>query len=146
MNGPWPVGFAHPEDLPAATIVTTLQLAHTCGLLGIINFFILTAIRDLRSPALQEKIATSLFTPLVVADVTHILVTLYGIGDTRWKVHEWTSIVWVIIITGLTLLVPRFVRNLWLISTSTEQTSVEFDQNLLALGNWKICRLPRCMA
>ena len=84
-----------------------LQLAHTCALLGILNFFILTAARDLRSPALQEKMAASLFTPLLVSDITHILVTLYGIGDTRWNVDEWPSIIWITIITGLTLLIPR---------------------------------------
>lgn len=87
-----------------------LQLAHTCGLLGVINIFVLTAIRDLRSPALQEKMATSLFTPLLVADVSHILVTFYGMGDMRWRVGEWPFIVWITIITGLTLLIPRFVQ------------------------------------
>lgn len=110
MNGPWPAGVALPQTLPVATTVTILQLAHTCGLLGIINFFVLTAIRDLRSPALQEKVATALFTPLVVTDVSHVLVTLYAMGDTRWKVDEWPSIVWITIATGLTLLIPRFVR------------------------------------
>lgn len=110
MNGPWPVGAAQPEALPPATTVTILQLAHTCALLGIINFFILTAIRGLRSPALQEKMAKSLFTPLLVSDVSHILVTLYGIGDTRWNVDEWPSIVWITIIAGLTLLIPRLVH------------------------------------
>lgn len=120
MNGPWPVGAVLPETLPAATIVSILQLAHTCALLGIINFFVLTAVRDLRSPALQEKIATALLTPLVVTDVSHILVTLYGIGDTRWNVNEWPSILWITIITGLTLLIPRFVQNDHLITTSTQ--------------------------
>lgn len=110
MNGPWPVGAVLPELLPAATTVTVLQLAHTCALLGIINFFVLTAVRNLRSPALQEKMATSLFTPLLVADISHILVTLYGIGDTKWNLDEWPSIVWITIITGLTLLIPRSVH------------------------------------
>jgi len=110
MNGPWPIGVAPPHSLPVATTVTMLQLAHTCGLLGIINVFVITAIRDLRSPALQEKVATALFTPLVVTDVSHILVTLYAMGDTRWKVNEWSSIVWITIATGLTLLIPRSVR------------------------------------
>jgi hypothetical protein len=109
MNGPWPVGAVLPGGLPAATTVTVLQLAHTCALLGIINFFVLTAVRELRSPALQEKMAMSLFTPLLVSDVSHILVTLYGIGDTRWYIDEWPGIVWITIITGLTLLIPRFV-------------------------------------
>jgi len=54
--------------------------------------------------------ATSLFTPLIVSDVSHILVTLYGIGDTRWRIDEWSSIVWITIITGITLLIPRFVQ------------------------------------
>ncbi|KAF9652200.1 hypothetical protein BDM02DRAFT_232129 [Thelephora ganbajun] len=112
MNGPWPVGAAPPESLPAATTVTVLQLAHTCALLGIINFFVINAIRGLRSPALQEKMATSLFTPLLVSDVSHILVTLYGIGDLRWNVDEWPSIVWITIITGLTLLIPRICWHL----------------------------------
>jgi hypothetical protein len=107
--------------LPAATTVAVLQLAHTCALLGIINFFVLTAVRGLRSPALQEKIATSLLAPLLVSDVTHLLVTLYGIGDTRWSVDEWPSIVWITLITGLTILIPRFVRQNWRISRSTER-------------------------
>ena len=128
MNGPWPVGAAIPEALPAATTVTVLQLAHTCALLGIINFFVLTAIRGLRSPALQEKMATSLFTPLLVSDISHMLVTLYGIGDTRWSIDEWPSIVWITIITGLTLLIPRSVHHDQPISRLTEhQVSVESD-------------------
>lgn len=110
MSGPWPVGAALPEVLPPATTVTVLQLAHTCALLGIINFFVLTAVRELRSPALQEKMVMSLFAPLLVSDISHILVTLYGIGDTRWSVNEWPSIVWITIITGLTLLIPRWVH------------------------------------
>lgn len=127
MNGPWPVGVAQPETLPPATIATVLQLAHTCALLGIVNFFVLTSIRELRSPALQEKIATSLFIPLLVSDVTHILVTLYGIGDTRWHVYEWPSIIWITIITGLTLLIPRFVSNDQPISTPAEhRTLIKF--------------------
>lgn len=120
MSGPWPVGDAIPETLPAATTVIVLQLAHTCALLGIINFFVLTAVRDIRSPALQEKMALSLFTPLVLSDISHILVTLYGIGDTRWNIDEWPSIVWITIITGLTLLVPRFVHEDQPISRLTE--------------------------
>jgi hypothetical protein len=120
MNGPWPVGAVLPEALPAATTVTILQLAHTCALLGIINFFVLTAIRELRSPALQEKMATSLFIPLLVSDVSHILVTLYGIGDTRSNIDEWPFIVWITIITGLTLLIPRFVYHVQPISRFAE--------------------------
>lgn len=120
MNGPWPVGAALPETLPAATTVTILQLAHTCALLGIINFFVLTAVRGLRSPALQEKMVMSLFTPLLVSDISHILVTLYGIGDTRWNINEWPSIVWITIITGLTLLIPRCVHDDHPISKSAE--------------------------
>jgi hypothetical protein len=54
--------------------------------------------------------ATSLLAPLLVTDFSHILVTLYGIGDTRWNIDEWPSIVWITIITGLTLLIPRFVH------------------------------------
>lgn len=104
------MGVVPPETLPAATTVTVLQLAHTCALLGIINFFVLTAVRQLRSPALQEKMAASLFTPLLVSDFSHILVTLYGIGGTRWEVREWPFMVWITIVTGLTLLIPRFVQ------------------------------------
>ena len=135
MNGPWPVGVPLPEILPAATTATVLQLAHTCALLGIINFFVLTAVRDLRSPALQEKIATSLFTPLLVADVTHMLVTLYGIGDARWNVGEWPSIVWMTIITGLTLLIPRLVRENYRMSRLIElRTLIKSDRVCWYLG------------
>jgi len=125
MNGPWPVGVTLPQTLPTATTITMLQLAHTCGLLGVINIFVLTAIRGLRSPALQEKMATSLFTPLLVTDVSHILVTFYGMGDTRWRVDEWSSIVWITIITGLTLLIPRFVQEDHHISNFRPQLNVK---------------------
>ena len=140
MNGPWPVGHTLPETLPVATTVTVLQLAHTCALLGIINFFVLTAIRELRSPALQEKMATSLFTPLLVSDISHILVTLYGIGETGWKIDEWPSIVWITIVTGLSLLLPRSVRKDRRIPTFTEHPTFGSNQDLLAFRYRKIRR------
>lgn len=135
MNGPWPVGAALPETLPTATTISMLQLGHMSALLGIINFFVLTAAREVRSPALQEKIASSLLSTLLVSDVTHILVTLYGLGDTRWDIDEWPSIIWITIVTGLTLLIPRFVREYY---CTFPYPADFYEIQLGSVGSWEL--------
>jgi hypothetical protein len=86
-----------------------VQLAHVCGLLGLINFFVLRAATRYLSgqPALQEKIVAALLTPLVIGDVLHIALTLWALGDARWNVSEWSVVIWLTVLIGLSLLVPR---------------------------------------
>lgn len=113
-QAPWPPNTEPLTDLPRATLVTTLQLAHVCGLIGIINFFVFTACRQHlhKDPALQEKIAYSLLTPLLIGDIVHLYVTLWGLGDQRWAFWEWSPMLWTTVLLGLTLLVPRVAWHL----------------------------------
>ncbi|CDO71271.1 hypothetical protein BN946_scf184908.g28 [Trametes cinnabarina] len=94
---------------PKATQVTMLQLAHVVGLLGLINFFVLGAARKylFAHPALQEKIVGALLTPLLIADIVHITITWWALGDSRWSLWEWSGLLWVTFLTGFSLLVPR---------------------------------------
>jgi len=98
-----------PQRLPLATKVTVVQLAHVCGLLGLVNFFLLRAVRRYLSGQLmlQEKIVSALLTPLLIGDVLHIVVTLWALGDVRWNVSEWTVVIWATVLIGVSLLIPR---------------------------------------
>ncbi|KAJ3513279.1 hypothetical protein NLJ89_g3034 [Agrocybe chaxingu] len=112
-QAPWKGGPPHTE-LPAATFVTIIQLAHTCALLGFINLFILSAVRNHLhdSPALQEKILFALFTPLLMGDIIHLVLTFWALGDDRWDVASWTPMLWTTFLLGITLLVPRLCWHL----------------------------------
>jgi len=109
MQAPWPSHISPPQQLPLATRVTVVQLAHVCGLLGLINFFLLRAARQYLSgqPVLQEKVVAGLLTPLVIGDVLHISFTLWALGDVRWNVSEWTVVIWLTVLIGLALFIPR---------------------------------------
>lgn len=100
--------------LPRPTLVTTLQLAHVCALLGIINAFVLTAVRKhLRdNPALQEKIVFALMTPLLLGDIFHLYVTFWALGDQRWSFGEWSPMLWTTVLLGFTLMIPRIAWHL----------------------------------
>lgn len=114
QQAPWPEGILPEDPLPKATLVTMLQLAHIVGLLGTINVFVLwTARKHLWSqPAIQEKVVSALLTPLLFGDFLHIGLTLWALGEERWNVGQWDGILWVTIVTGLTLLVPRIAWHL----------------------------------
>jgi len=97
------------EDLPPAvrTIICQAVVAH--AVIGLLIASVLRAIRRLPSPALQEKIAKSLMISLAIGDVLHLFGTFYGIGDIRWKVEDWPQVLWLNIIVGLALFIPRYV-------------------------------------
>jgi len=107
-QAPWPDNQP-PSELPVATRVTILQLAHVCALLGIINAFVLTAARrHLKDhPATQEKIVFSLLAPLLIGDFAHLYVTITGLGDRKWDFWDWSPMVWTTFVLGLTLMIPR---------------------------------------
>lgn len=108
QQAPWPAG-GPPKEMPLATQVTILQLAHTTLLLGFINIAVLWACRKYLSShlALQEKIVGALLAPLLLADFLHIGITLWALGDNRWDVANWGGILWITIVTGISLMVPR---------------------------------------
>jgi len=108
-QAPWPADRPPLGPLPQATLVTVIQLAHVCGLIGVINWFVLTAARKHLSsrPAMQEKIVGALLTPLVVGDVLHLAVTLWALGDSRWDIQRWSALLWTTLGLGLTLMIPR---------------------------------------
>ncbi len=94
--------------------MTLVQLAHVCALVGLINAFVLFAVRKHLSgnPALQEKILFSLLAPLLIGDVAHIAVSLWALGEERWDVANWTPMLWTTVGIGLSLLVPRICWHL----------------------------------
>jgi len=113
-QAPWLQGIPPPKTLPTATLVTILQLGHVCALLGLINLFVLSAVRThlKELPALQEKIVFSLLVPLLIGDVFHLGVTFWALGDQKWNFANWTSMLWTTFIVGLTLMVPRICWHL----------------------------------
>ncbi|KAF9057623.1 hypothetical protein BJ165DRAFT_1520989 [Panaeolus papilionaceus] len=110
----WPRGVAPPTHLARATLVTLLQLAHACALLGFVNLFVLSAVRThlKDQPALQEKIVFALLTPLLMGDIFHLLITLWALGDQKWDFASWSPMLWTTFILGLTLMIPRICWHL----------------------------------
>jgi hypothetical protein len=117
-QAPWPkdskIAPFTPTTFPRATLVSVIQLAHVCALLGLINLFVLTTTRKYlhSQPALQEKILWALFTPLLLGDVAHIAVTLWALGPDRWNVASWTPMVWATVVLGLSIMIPRICWHL----------------------------------
>ncbi|EKM59205.1 uncharacterized protein PHACADRAFT_249493 [Phanerochaete carnosa HHB-10118-sp] len=114
QQAPWPQDELPQGPLPRAAVVTLLQLAHTVGLLGLLNFFVLWAARKYlwSQPAIQEKIVGALLTPLLLGDFLHIFLTLWAIGDDRWEVQKWQGTLWITIVSGFTLMIPRLAWHL----------------------------------
>lgn len=114
QQAPWPQGSPPDAPLAKATIVTLYQLAHTIGLLGLINFFVLRAARQHLwfQPAIQEKMVRALLIPLLLGDFLHISLTLWALGEERWDVSKWDGLLWLTIISGLTLMIPRITWHL----------------------------------
>jgi len=114
MQAPWPPHVVPPVELPLATKVTIVQLAHVCGLMGLINFCFLRAARRYLSnqPAIQEKIVGALLMPLLIGDVLHLVVTLWALGDERWNFSQWTGMLWATVVLGFSLLIPRIAWHL----------------------------------
>ncbi|KAF9534267.1 hypothetical protein CPB83DRAFT_843962 [Crepidotus variabilis] len=107
-QAPWPLEIA-PTSLPLATLVTIVQLAHVCALLGVVNLFLLFAVRTHMKgmPALEERILWGLFTPLIIGDVAHLTITFWALGDQRFHVTTWSPMIWANVVIGSSLLIPR---------------------------------------
>ncbi|KAI0796716.1 hypothetical protein C8Q75DRAFT_729587 [Abortiporus biennis] len=114
QQAPWPGGEPPLDPLPRATVVTIYQLAHVVGLMGLINFFVLGSARRylFGQPAVQEKIVGALLTPLLFGDIFHMAVTLWALGETRWDVRNWSGMLWITMVTGITLLGSRVAWHL----------------------------------
>ncbi|KAK0453760.1 hypothetical protein EV421DRAFT_707553 [Armillaria borealis] len=110
----WPSDSPPPDVLPRASLVTVIQLAHVCALVGVINFFLLSAVRKhLHAlPALQEKFTFALLCPLLIGDLMHLYLTLWSLGDQKWDVRNWSPMLWATIGLGMTLLIPRICWHL----------------------------------
>ncbi|KAL0949494.1 hypothetical protein HGRIS_009548 [Hohenbuehelia grisea] len=93
-QAPWPQGIAPSDPLPRATLVTIIQLGHVCGLVGVVNAFLLTAARRhlATQVILQEKIVRALLTPLLIGDFLHLYVTLWALGDQKWDFRKYVGI------------------------------------------------------
>jgi len=113
-QAPWEFSSPPPDELPKATLVTIIQLGHVCALIGVVNIFVLTtARRHLHTqPALQEKIVSSLLTPLLIGDCLHLHVTLWALGEHRWEFWNWSPMLVTTIGLGLTLMIPRIAWHL----------------------------------
>ncbi len=114
QQAPWPQGTVPEGPLAKATVVTLFQLAHTVGLLGSINFCVLWAARKYlwSQPAIQEKVVRALLTPLLLGDFLHIALTVWALGEDKWDVNKWEGTLWITIITGFTLMIPRIAWHL----------------------------------
>ncbi|KAF8913956.1 hypothetical protein CPB84DRAFT_1758006 [Gymnopilus junonius] len=112
-QAPWSNALPY-KTLPVATLVTILQLAHVCALLGCVNLFVLTAVRKHLShnPALQEKMIFSLLMPLLIGDLFHMWLTFWALGGHRWDFQSWSPMLWTTIILGFTLMIPRICWHL----------------------------------
>ena len=110
--GRQPGGFAEASEAFARTAYTVIcQMVVAHAVIGLVNASVLRTIRRLPSPTMQEKMAKSLLIPLAIGDVMHQLGTFYGIGDVRWKTKEWPEILWLNVVFGILLFVPRYVRS-----------------------------------
>jgi hypothetical protein len=92
-----------------------MQLGHMATLLGVINFFVLSAARTYlaKHPALQERIIASLLTPLLIGDCTHLFITFWALGeDATWDCRQWPTTLWLIVVLGFSLLIPRALWHL----------------------------------
>ncbi|KAI9466899.1 hypothetical protein BJY52DRAFT_27982 [Lactarius psammicola] len=114
LQAPWPPHVVPPVHLPLATRVTVVQLAHVCGLLGLVNLYLLRAARRYLSdqPALQEKIVGALLMPLLIGDILHLVLTLWALGDERWNFSQWSGMLWATVFLGFTLMFPRIAWHL----------------------------------
>ena len=104
----WANGFVEPSGISSTTahaIVYQMVVAH--AIIGFVNASVLRAIRRLPSSAVQEKIAKSLLIPLAFGDLSDLFGTFYGIGDVRWKSTEWPQVLWLNVILGVGIFIPR---------------------------------------
>ena len=109
--GSWSSGFTEAgEVLPPTVhaIICQTTVAHV--VIGCISASILRTIRRLPSRTLQEKMARSLMISLAIGDVLHLFGTFYGIGDVRRKVEDWPQVLWLSIVIGIALFIPRYVE------------------------------------
>ncbi|KAJ8086702.1 hypothetical protein PM082_005525 [Marasmius tenuissimus] len=135
-QAPWPAGIPPPDELPRASLVTVLQLAHVCFLVGVINFFLLSATRrHLHAhPGLQEKLVSALLTPLLIGDVLHIYVTIWALGDDKWNFATWSPMLWTTVGLGLTLLVPRIFWHLGVARYVDSRDGIAVRQKSTSVG------------
>jgi hypothetical protein len=101
--------------------------------MGVVNFFVLTAIRKHLStqPAIQEKIVFALMTPLLMGDSMHLFVTLWALGDERWDISQWSPMLWTTIVLGFSLMIPRIMWHLGIwryVDTRDRQADVTTDE------------------
>ena len=47
-----------------------------------------------------------------MGDFLHIFLTLWAIGDDRWAVEKWQGTLWITIVSGFTLMIPRLAWHL----------------------------------
>lgn len=113
-QAPWPADSPPPAELPRASLVTVIQLAHVCFLIGVVNFFVLSAARDhlASNVAVQEKLVFSLLCPLLIGDLLHLYVTFWALGEDKWNLSTWSPMLWTTIGLGLTLMIPRICWHL----------------------------------
>jgi hypothetical protein len=105
-HGSWPNGIT---EAPAVRAIVC-QMVITHAIIGWVNASVLRAIRKLPSPALQEMIARSLLIPLAIGDILRQLGMFYGMGGIRREAEGWPQPLWLNVIVGIALFIPRFVR------------------------------------
>lgn len=110
-HGRWQGAFTVAPGVPLATVhAIVCQMVVSHAIIGLVNASVLRAIRRLPSSALQEKITKSLLIPLAIGDVSYLFGIFYGIGDIRWKSTDWPEALWLNVIVGIAIFIPRYVR------------------------------------
>jgi len=107
-HGGWQGTSTGAPGVPPTTahaIVCQMVVAH--AIIGFVCASVLRAIRSIPSPTLQEKIAKSLLVPLAIGDVLYQFGVFYGIGDARWRSRDWPQALWLNVVVGITIFIPR---------------------------------------
>lgn len=88
--------------------------------MALINLSVINAARRhfTQDPRAQEVVYKALFRVLMFGDFAHIGFTIYAMGpDMRWEFGRWSTLTWVTIVAGVSLLVPRA---LWLLGVGRD--------------------------
>ncbi|KAF2488907.1 hypothetical protein BU16DRAFT_531945 [Lophium mytilinum] len=79
--------FEPPHQLYLTEHVLALQLGNCYGLLALLGLFILNTTDEL-------KTVKAYLLALWIADIGHIVVTLWGLGVDGWSVSSWNGMAW----------------------------------------------------
>jgi hypothetical protein len=113
-----------------------MVVAH--AIIGFVNASVLRAIRRLPSQTMQERIAKSLLIPLAIGDFSYLFGAFYGMGDVRWKSRDWPQVLWMNVIVGVGIFVPRWVTAVPGPSMGAANPGAGFVGYLVSRDTWRL--------